>query len=102
MEHEELRALALASEKVKEEFDALAPEYSLLREMLKAREREGLSQVDVAIRMGTKGPAVARLERSLTSGKHSPSIYTLRKYARAVNCRLEVKLVRSSHRSKSA
>ncbi|RTZ71309.1 MAG: hypothetical protein DSZ00_10840 [Gammaproteobacteria bacterium] len=43
--------------------------------------------------MGTQAPAVTRLESSLTSGKHSPSISTLKKYAEALGCRLEIKLV---------
>jgi len=43
--------------------------------------------------MGTKALVVARLESSLTSGKHSPSLATLRKYARAVGLRLEIHLV---------
>lgn len=33
--------------------------------------------------MGTKAPAVARLESAVASGKHSPSIDTLRKYAKS-------------------
>ena len=43
--------------------------------------------------MGTKAPAITRLESSLTSGKHSPSMATLKKYAEAVNCHIEIKLV---------
>jgi len=64
-----------------------------LREMLRARQNAGLSQADIADRMGTKAPAITRLESSLTSGRHSPSIATLKKYAEAVNCHLEIKLV---------
>ncbi len=43
--------------------------------------------------MGTKAPAIIRLESSLSSGKHSPSIATLKKYAEALGCHLEIKLV---------
>ena len=46
----------------KAEYPALAGEYQLLREMLHARKRAGLTQEDVAERMGTKAPAIARLE----------------------------------------
>jgi len=60
---------------------------------LRARQNAGLSQADIAARMGTKAPAITRLESSLTSGRHSPSIATLKKYAEAVNCHLEIKLV---------
>jgi len=55
----------------------------LLDALLKAREAAGLTQAQVAERMGTQAPAVARLERALATGKHSPSIATLRKYVNA-------------------
>ncbi|MDP2818044.1 MAG: helix-turn-helix transcriptional regulator [Polaromonas sp.] len=55
----------------------------LLDALLKARQDAGLTQADVAELMGTQAPAVARLERSLATGKHSPSIATLRKYVKA-------------------
>ena len=93
MTHAELKRTALQDDAVRGEYETLAPEFSLLREMLKARKEAGLSQADVAQRMGTKAPAVTRLESSLTNGRHSPSVETLRKYAEAVGCRLEIHLV---------
>jgi len=92
VKHEELRKMALNRKSVKKEFDRLEPEYALVSRMLAAREKAGMTQADVAKRMGTKTPAIARLERSLITGDHSPSVFTLRKYAEAVNCRLEIKL----------
>ena len=91
--HEELKQLALKKNDVQAQYDVLLPEFSLLREMLRARKDAGLSQADVAARMGTKAPAITRLESSLTSGRHSPSIATLKKYAKAVDCHLEIKFV---------
>ena len=61
--------------------------------MLDAKRVTGLSQAQVAERMGTKGPGVALLESALASDKHSPSIDTLRKYANALSKRVEVHLV---------
>lgn len=58
-----------------------------------ARRKAGLTQAQIAERMGTKAPAVARLESALASGKHSPSLSTLRKYAAAPGKRIEVHLV---------
>ena len=55
----------------------------LLDTLLKARHEAGLTQADVAALMGTQPPAGARLERALATGKHSPSIATLRKYVKA-------------------
>jgi transcriptional regulator with XRE-family HTH domain len=86
-------------------YDALEEEFALFDELLKARSRAGLTQAEVAERMDTKTPAVARLEAGGGSKKHSPSIATLRRYAAAVGCRLEVKLVpfpRSLERKKAA
>ncbi|MEA3266595.1 MAG: helix-turn-helix transcriptional regulator [Candidatus Fermentibacteria bacterium] len=94
--HSELKEKALESKKVRDAYDALEPEFSLLHEILRARQNAGLSQAEIAERMGTKAPAVTRLESSLSSGKHSPSISILKKYADALNCHLEIKLVANS------
>lgn len=67
-------------------------EGALLDLLLKARQEAGLTQAQVAERMGTQPPAVARLERALATGKHSPSITTLRKYAKACGRRLVLDL----------
>jgi transcriptional regulator with XRE-family HTH domain len=96
MSHPELREKALKKKGVKAAYDAMEPEFTLLRELLRARQKAGLSQAEIAEKMGTKAPAVTRLESSLTSGKHSPSISTLKKYAEALGCHLEIKIV-SNH-----
>jgi len=70
-------------------------EFALLRQLLLARQQAGLSQAEVAKKMGTKAPAVTRLETSLSESRHSPTIATLKKYATAVGCKLEVRLVRT-------
>jgi len=92
MKHEKLRKKALRKKGVEKEFAALSPEFALVRRMLSARKKAGMTQADVAKRMGTKALSIARLERSPITGNHSPSIDTLRKYAEAVNCRLDIRL----------
>lgn len=67
-------------------------EFALLDILLKARNDAGLTQAQVAKRMGTQAPAVARLERALATGKHSPSVATLRKYVKACGRRLVLKV----------
>lgn len=96
MKHSELKKKALSRAEVRAEYEALAPEFELLRQMLRARTKAGLSQADVAQRMGTQAPAVTRLESALGSGKHSPSIETLKRYAEAVGCELQLKFVPSA------
>lgn len=60
--------------------------------LLQARQNAGLTQADVAKLMGTQPPAVARLERALATGEHSPSIATIRKYAQACGKKLVLKV----------
>ena len=91
--HEELKQKALRNPEVKAEYDSLAKEFALFDELLKARMNAGLTQAEVADRMGTKTPAIARLEAGGGNKQHSPSITTLRKYAHAVGCHVEIKLV---------
>jgi len=67
-------------------------EAALLDALLKARQEAGLTQAQLAERMGTQAPAVARLERSLATGKHSPSIATLRRYVKACGKRLVLRV----------
>ncbi len=83
----------------KEAYEGLADEYALVRELLAARSRAGLTQEAVAELMGTTKSAVSRLE---AAGRHAPSMTTLRKYARAVGCHLEIKLVPDSRPTKGS
>ncbi len=76
MKHSELKEKALKKKNVRAIYEALEPEFSLLRELLNARQKAGVSQAEIATLMGTKAPAITRLESSLSSGKHSPSIAT--------------------------
>ena len=64
----------------------------LLDALLKARQQAGLTQAQIAERMGTQAPAIARLERALATGKHSPSIATVRKYVTACGKRLVLRV----------
>jgi transcriptional regulator with XRE-family HTH domain len=98
--HKQLRAKALGNAQVKAEFDLLADEFSLLDEFLKARAAQGLTQAQVAQKIGTTQSAVARMESG--RGKHSPSLATLSKYADALDCKLEVRLIRRSRPLKSS
>jgi transcriptional regulator with XRE-family HTH domain len=97
--HKQLRAAAMARADVKAEFEKTADEYALLDEFLKARAAQGLTQAQVAEKIGTTQSAVARMESG--KGKHSPSLATLTKYADALECRLEVRLIRKPRSARS-
>jgi transcriptional regulator with XRE-family HTH domain len=82
----------MARRDVREAYDALGEEFAFLDEVLRARTEAGLSQAQVAERVGTTQSAIARLESG--ARKHSPSIATLQKYAKALGYRVEVKFVK--------
>ena len=100
MTHEQLKQKALSKKSVKKEYDDLELEFQLLNEMLTARKEAGLNQSQVANIMGTKQAAITRLESALSSGLHSPSLATLKKYASAVGCHLDIKFIH--HKSVTA
>lgn len=89
-DHEAFMARARARKGFAKAYDALELEYEVASQMLKARSRAGLTQDAVAERMGTTKSAVSRLE---AAGKHTPSLATLKRYASAVGCELQVRLV---------
>lgn len=62
-------------------------------EMYRARSKAGLTQAQVALMMDTSKSAVSRLERL---GPSVPSITTLCRYANAIDCRLQIRLVSMS------
>jgi len=93
-DHEAFLKKARKRKGFRKAYKELEEEYALVREMLAARSMLGLTQEAVATLMGTTKSAVSRLE---AAGKHVPSLTTLKKYAHAVGCRLEIKLVPNSY-----
>jgi|Laugresbdmm110sd_1035091.scaffolds.fasta_scaffold41647_2 transcriptional regulator with XRE-family HTH domain len=89
--HKQLRAKALANPEVKAEFESVRAEFAVLDEFLKIRAAKGLTQNQIAEKIGTTQSVIARLESG--KGKHSPSITTLSRYAEALDCQLEIRLV---------
>ena len=91
--HEEMIADWMKDPEFRAEYDALEEEFSIFDALVEARKKAGLTQEEVARRMGTKPPAIARLESSGGQKKPSPTLNTLQKYAKALGCRLELRLV---------
>jgi DNA-binding XRE family transcriptional regulator len=91
--HTQVVAKLMQRPGVRKEVERIEREEGVLLDLLlKARHDAGLTQAQVAERMGTRPPAVARLERALATGKHSPSLATLRKYAEACGKELDLQL----------
>jgi transcriptional regulator with XRE-family HTH domain len=79
----------LTDSAVREAYEALSYEFDLAGELIAARARAGLTQSEVAERMGTTQSVVARLE----SGAQMPSVNTLLKFAKATQSRPIIKLL---------
>ena len=77
----------------KKAWETLHDEFVALDALLTARRQAGMTQEQVASKMGVSQPSLARVEASLGSRRHSPSLEMLRKYAAAVNCKLEIRLI---------
>ncbi|MYE11528.1 MAG: helix-turn-helix domain-containing protein [Gammaproteobacteria bacterium] len=88
MPYSELRKKWKKDPNFQKELEALRPEFRLARQLIEARIHAGLSQSELAARMGTSQPTVARLE-----GGHKPSLTTLERYAEAVGRKVEIRLV---------
>jgi transcriptional regulator with XRE-family HTH domain len=87
----QFKTRVLSKPEVRKAYDQLADEFAFLDEVLRARAASGLTQAEVATLVGTTQSAIARLESP--SSSHSPSVGTLQKYARALGCKVEIRLV---------
>lgn len=86
-----LKTELLANAKTRAAYDAQAAEFQIARELIAARARAGLTQADVAERMGTTQSAIARME----GGRRVPSLRSVQRYARAVGSHAVVRLERA-------
>lgn len=84
----EFMAKSLANPDVKREYDALEQEFAIAAELIRARAGAGLSQAELAERMGTSQSAIARLE----SGRSLPSAKTLIRFAEATGSKIQLRL----------
>ena len=84
----EIKARLLADPEVKAAYEARAPEFEISAELVRARLRAGLSQAELAARMGTSQSTIVRLE----SGRTLPSTKTLLRYAEATGSKVHIRL----------
>jgi ribosome-binding protein aMBF1 (putative translation factor) len=88
MDWKELKAQLMKDPEFKKEYEALEPEYRLLKAIIEQRLKKGLSQEMLAQKLGTKQEAIARLE----SGRANPTLRFLKKVATALDAELEISL----------
>jgi len=78
-------------------YDSLKAEFQFAEQLIEARIKSGLSQEELAQKMGTSQSTIARLE----SGTSMPSMRTLTKFARATNCEMQIQFKQRPKSSRS-
>ena len=86
-----IKGKLLADPETRAAYDAMADEFDMARELIAARGRAGVTQGEVAQRMGTTQSVIARLE----SGTRTPSLRTVQRYAHALGGRAVVRIERA-------
>ena|SRR3990167_908968 len=95
--HKKLVAQAMKRPGVKKAYDELEEEFTLLEILVHARQVAGKTQAEVAREMGTTTSVIGRLESAGGKQQHSPTLSTLRRYAKALGYQLSIKLVGAHH-----
>ena len=89
MNFREFKQNALQNPEVRREYDALEEEFSLIDQLITMRTKAGLTQEDIAKKLGTNKSNISRLER----GRSNPSWGTLNKYAAACGFRVKLEAI---------
>jgi ribosome-binding protein aMBF1 (putative translation factor) len=84
-----LRRDLLKDPEVRAEYDRLGPIFAVVGEMVEARQAAGLTQAEIAHRMGTSQSVIARLENA----RHMPTFDMVARYAAAIGRRVAIHLV---------
>ncbi|WP_456085426.1 helix-turn-helix domain-containing protein [Marinobacter lipolyticus] len=95
MSFKQFKQKALKNPEVRQEYDALEEEFSLIDQLISMRTQAGLTQEDVAKKLGTNKSNISRLER----GRSNPSWETLNKYAAACGFRVKLEAVEDDRTS---
>ena len=89
MDFKEYKAKVFAERpEVKEKYDALAPQYEIIRAEIESRRAIGMTQKELAERMGTAQANISRFE----SGSYNPSLAFLQKMADSLGKTLKISL----------
>ena len=84
----DMRDKALKDSSVKVEYDALSPSFQMKRQMIALRKAAGLTQEEMAEKLGTRRSNISRLES--LNASHSPSLATIENYARVLGYSLRL------------
>lgn len=88
LDFDQYKKQTLKNSKVKAEYDKLQPEFELINALIGARKKRGLTQSQLALKIGTKQSVISRME----IGRANPTLGFLKKLADALNTTLQIRL----------
>ena len=86
----EIKRKWLSDPRVRKEYESLKEEFQIAEEIIRARAKARMTQAELAEKIGTKAPAISRLE---SPGYGRASVAALKKVAHALGCELRIQLV---------
>jgi ribosome-binding protein aMBF1 (putative translation factor) len=86
--YSDFKKQVLKNKELRRAYDALAPEFAIAEAIIRKRLEQGITQAELAKRIGTRQSAISRLE----SGNYNPSIGFLDKVAKALNLNLMISM----------
>jgi len=87
-DHDKIKKDFLRNKKIKREYDKLKPEFDAIAEVMQRRIDSGITQAQLAKKIGTKQSAIARFE----SGDYNPTLSMLNKIANALDAKLKISI----------
>lgn len=88
---EEFKKKALQNKEIMEEYEALKPFFDLKKRFVAKRIEKGLTQEQIAKMIRTSKSSVSRFES--LNNTYLPNLRTLMKYAKALDCSIEIGLI---------
>jgi len=87
-DYKEVAEELLQNTDVRREYEAMRPEYELIKQIIRARQAQGLTQAELAERIGTKQSNISRLE----GGGYNPSLGFLQRVAEGLGKELHINI----------
>jgi ribosome-binding protein aMBF1 (putative translation factor) len=85
---EDFKQKSLKNPQIRAEYDKLGPRFEVINQLIKARNKTGLTQSEVASRMGTKQSALARFE----AGNTNPTLDFIQRLAKALGTTITLRI----------
>ncbi|EKD84529.1 MAG: transcriptional regulator, XRE family [uncultured bacterium] len=85
----DLKKELLKDPEIKQAYQELEPEFALIEAIIKKRLEKGLTQKELAKKIGTKQSAISRFE----SGEYNPSLSLITKIAQALNAKIKIEII---------